>query len=160
MVHREFYCFFEMRFYDPVIPLRSCWVQSVYITTLLLGRASLLSSWQYCALFSPDTDNCPKVSWISGRERMTVENISWSISMKECCCLGGDWIRDLLVSSRTAHPTEPPRPATLKLNEYIWSISTKECCQPSRGQPSNLLITRRTPIQLSLRGRTGSFTRP
>ena len=31
----------------------------------------------------PETDNCP--SWISGRERMTVENISWSISMKKCC---------------------------------------------------------------------------
>ena len=29
------------------------------------------------------TDNCP--SWISGREKMTVENISWSISTKECC---------------------------------------------------------------------------
>ena len=25
--------------------------------------------------------------------------------------LGGGWTRDLLVSSRTAHPTEPPRPA-------------------------------------------------
>ena len=34
-------------------------------------------------IFSPETDNCP--SWISGRERMTVENISWSISTKECC---------------------------------------------------------------------------
>ena len=30
----------------------------------------------------PETDNCP--SWISERERMTVENISWSISTKEC----------------------------------------------------------------------------
>ena len=30
-----------------------------------------------------ETDNCP--SWISGRERMTLENISWSISTKECC---------------------------------------------------------------------------
>ena len=30
----------------------------------------------------PETDNCP---WISRRERMTVENISWSISTKECC---------------------------------------------------------------------------
>ena len=29
----------------------------------------------------PETDNCP--SWISRRERTTVENISWSISMKE-----------------------------------------------------------------------------
>ena len=34
-------------------------------------------------IFLPETDNCP--SWISGRERMTVENISWSISTKECC---------------------------------------------------------------------------
>ena len=33
-------------------------------------------------ILSPETDNCP---WISGRERMTVENISWSISTKECC---------------------------------------------------------------------------
>ena len=31
----------------------------------------------------PETDNCP--SWISGRVRMTVENISWSISTKEWC---------------------------------------------------------------------------
>ena len=34
-------------------------------------------------ILSPETDNCP--SWISGRERMTVENISWSISTNECC---------------------------------------------------------------------------
>ena len=34
-------------------------------------------------ILSPETDNCP--SWISGRERMTGENISWSISTKECC---------------------------------------------------------------------------
>ena len=33
-------------------------------------------------ILSPETDNCP--SWISGRERMTVENISWSNSTKEC----------------------------------------------------------------------------
>ena len=32
---------------------------------------------------SQETDNCP--SWISGRERMTVENISRSISTKKCC---------------------------------------------------------------------------
>ena len=34
-------------------------------------------------ILSPETDNCP--SCIIGRERMTVENISWSISTKECC---------------------------------------------------------------------------
>ena len=36
---------------------------------------------------SKETDNCP--TWISGKERMTMENISWSISMKECCRLAG-----------------------------------------------------------------------
>ena len=36
-------------------------------------------------ILSPETDNC--LSWISGRERMAVENISWSISTKECCRL-------------------------------------------------------------------------
>ena len=30
----------------------------------------------------PVTDNCP--TWISGRERMAVEMISWPICMKEC----------------------------------------------------------------------------
>ena len=34
-------------------------------------------------ILSPETDNCP--SWISGRERITVENILSSISTKECC---------------------------------------------------------------------------
>ena len=34
-------------------------------------------------ILSPETDNCP--SWISWRERMTVENNPWSISTKECC---------------------------------------------------------------------------
>ena len=29
-------------------------------------------------ILSPETDNCP--SWISGSERMTVENITWSLS--------------------------------------------------------------------------------
>ena len=34
-------------------------------------------------ILSQVTDNFP--SWVSGRERMTVEKISWSISTKECC---------------------------------------------------------------------------
>ena len=67
-------------------------------------------------ILSLETDNCP--SWISGRERMTVENISWSLSTKDVADLGGGWTRDFLVSSRTAHPTEPPRPAT-RLFEFM-----------------------------------------
>ena len=37
-------CFlFVLRFYGPVNPMGSCWAQSVYLTTLLLGRLSPLS---------------------------------------------------------------------------------------------------------------------
>ena len=60
-------------------------------------------------ILSPETDNCP--SWISGRERMTVENISWSISTKECCRpRQGSNPRPPGLQS-DAYPTEPPRPA-------------------------------------------------
>ena len=59
-------------------------------------------------ILSQVTDKFP--SWISGRERMTVEKISWSISTKKCC-------RTEAVNSRppdhqsNAHPTELPSPA-------------------------------------------------
>ena len=39
---------------------------------------------------------------------MTTENISWS-PRKNVADLGGGWTCDLLVSSRMAHPNEPPR---------------------------------------------------
>ena len=78
------FCLFVLRFYGPANPLRTCRAWSVYLTTLLLGRLSPLSCKPACVLIlSPETDNCP--SWISGSERMTGENISWSISTKECC---------------------------------------------------------------------------
>ena len=55
--------------------------------------------------------HCP--SWISSRERMTIENISWSISTKECCLLWRRLNRRPPVSSRTVHPTDPPRQAMI-----------------------------------------------
>ena len=61
----------------------SCRARSVYLTTCLQGRQSSKRFTSIVHILSPETDNCP--SWISGRERMTVENISWSISMNECC---------------------------------------------------------------------------
>ena len=67
-------------------------------------------------ILSPETDNCP--SWISGRERITVENISWSISTKECCRPRRGWTRDLLVQS-DVHPA-----ATEAGWETNWSGST------------------------------------
>ena len=74
-------------------------------------------------ILSPETDNCS--FWISGRERMTVENISWSISTKECCRPRRGWTRDLLVSNRTAHPTEPPRPA-LSVADWTTDIRARQ----------------------------------
>ena len=42
---------------------------------------------------------------------MTVKNISRSISTKECCRPRRGLNPQLLVSGRTVHPSEPPRPA-------------------------------------------------
>ena len=55
--------------------------RSVYLITLSMGRLSLLSGWPVPVLsLLPETDNRP--SWISGRERLTVENIEWWMSSK------------------------------------------------------------------------------
>ena len=70
-------------------------------------------------ILSPETDNCP--SWISGRERMTVETISWSISMKESCRpRRGSNLRPPGLQSDT-HPTAPPRPfiISFRWREYL-----------------------------------------
>ena len=50
-------------------------------------------------ILSPETDNFP--SWISGRERRTVENMSWSSSAKEFCQPSGSRTRNLLITSQT-----------------------------------------------------------
>ena len=39
----QYCCLFVLRFYGPVNPMGSCQAQSVYLTTLLLGRLSPLS---------------------------------------------------------------------------------------------------------------------
>ena len=63
-------------------------------------------------IFLPETENCP---WISGRERMTLENISWSRKN----------VADLTVVESAPpdhrsdrHPTEPLRPAIFGF-EYL-----------------------------------------
>ena len=66
---------FVLRFYGPVNPMGSCRMQSVYLTTRLVGRLSSLKRLTSIVhILSPEIDNCP--SGISGREGMTVENIS------------------------------------------------------------------------------------
>ena len=65
---------FVLRFYGPVNPVGSCRAQSVYLISLLLGRQSSERLTSFVYILLPETDNCR--SWVSGRERMTVENIS------------------------------------------------------------------------------------
>ena len=63
--------------------------RSIYLTTLFLGRLSPLSGQPALVhILSPETDNSYCPSWISGWERMTVGNISWSISTTEVA-IGG-----------------------------------------------------------------------
>ena len=54
-------------------------------------------------IHSPETDNFP--SWISRRERVTVENISWSVSTKECSQTGRDQTSQPPDHQWDAHPT-------------------------------------------------------
>ena len=68
-------------------------------------------------ILSPETDNCP--SWISGRERMTVENISWSVSTKEYCQPPRGLNPRPPGLQSSAHPTEPLGLA--RLFEHVFS---------------------------------------
>ena len=66
------------------------------------------------------TDNCP--TWISGRERMAVEMVSWPISMNliECCRTGLPNLQPLEHQSN-AHPTKLLGPA-LKKEWYTYFV--------------------------------------
>ena len=98
-----FVCLFGLTFYGPVNQLGSCQALSVYVTTFLLGMLSPLSTLnQYCALSF--TRN-----WQlhSRREKMTIENISWSNIQPP----------DL---QSDAHTAELPRPAhSLSLSPFL-----------------------------------------
>lgn len=68
-------------------------------------------------MLSPDTDSCP--FWNCRYDRTNVENISWSISSKECCRPGGYQTHDLQITTSNAHPTESPRLAPTTTNNWI-----------------------------------------
>ena len=97
-----------LRFYNPVNPMGSGQAWSDYLTTLLLGRLSPLKRLTNIVhILLPETDNCP--TWISGRERMTVENhiiIDNQSSLKNVADTaglggGGRWTCNLLITSGT-----------------------------------------------------------
>ena len=87
--------------------------QLVHLIILFLGMLSAVSSLtSICA--NCFARNWCWPSWISGRDRMTVENISWSISMKECC---QTWRWSKLQSDHQSDTnlTEPQRTALCAL---------------------------------------------
>ena len=93
------------------------WRRSVYITTFFLGSLSPLSDY-------PDTDNC--LPWISGIERMTVENSLWSIlpnmARIKLTSLPRwlSWLRSDLWSGGCGF--DPRRSATFCCRDWSWSI--------------------------------------
>ena len=90
-------------------------------------------------ILSPETDNCP--SWISGRERMTVENISWSISTKECCRLwrGLNPRPGLQSDSASNWATEAGRYYHVIIKNVKWLLLNKNNLPLSCGRQITLL---------------------
>ena len=79
---------------------------SVYLTTPFLDRLSPLSDWPVSVhILSSETDNCP--SWISRGEKMTIENISWSI-------------RECYLAWRGSNPQPPDHQLNMHLTEPPW----------------------------------------
>ena len=70
---------------------------------------------QYVHSLSQETDKMP--CWIRRKERVTVENISWSISMKECCWTGKELNPRPPDHQSDVHPTEQLRPACYLCNK-------------------------------------------
>ena len=92
-----FVCLFVLRLYGPVNPMGSCRARSVYLILCWAGLVLSVVN-QYCA--HSFTRNC-QLPFLNQRKRMTIENISRSISTKECCRSGGGRTRNLLSTSRT-----------------------------------------------------------
>ena len=90
-------------------------------------------------ILKPETDNCP--SWISRRERMTIENISWSISMKECCKIRQGLYPQSPDHQSNMHPSHwhlSLRPWIYRLNTpsvYQW---TSKCKKTSEKKKKNV----------------------
>ena len=123
-----------LRFYGPVNSMGSYRVGSVYLTTLLLGRLSPLRGniTNIVHILSSETDNCSTV--ISGGERMTSDNHSWSISMKKCCWSGGGSNLQPADHQSEVHPTESPRLAPWNHNQgqqptswTWWDVQSWDC---------------------------------
>ena len=94
-------CWLYLVFYGHSTHFRSFRARSVNLAILFLGKYQYLVS-----ILSPVTDNCP--SWISGRERMVVEIISWpNLNERMFCRTWGSDPRPSAYQA-DAHPIELP----------------------------------------------------
>ena len=108
-----------------------CWAWSVCLTRLLLGRLSPRKRLTCIMhILSPETYNCP--SWISRRNRMTIENISLSISTKECCWPSRGWTCNLLITTWTVIQLSHRGylPTLLNLSTTATSLQQPDLCIP------------------------------
>ena len=141
----SYVCLFVLRCYCPVKPLRSCWAVSLPSHTFSPWSLSPLSGQLVLVLIlSPERDKCP--SWISRRERMTIENLSWSISTKECSLTRRGLNLRLPDLQSDAHPNEPPRPA-LSMHHLLMIIFLKTWQKGFRDKGINLYHVRRPVSQ-------------
>ena len=131
-----------LRFHDPVNPMGSCLVQSVYLTTLLLGRLSRPVVNQYCAhSFARNwqmpflnkrkgENDCRKYFMINPHQRMLPTQQG-----------SNAWPPD---HQSDAHLSEPPRLAEVAL--CIWFIHLIN--NRSQNSIQNLLIYYLSPTKI------------
>ena len=130
-----------MRFYGPVNPMGSCQARSVYLMTQLLGRFSPLSGLPVLCTFFRQKLTTALLESVEGREWLQ-KILHDQSPQKNVADLGGGWTRKLLVSNRTAHPTEPPRLANDIINS-IWNKLTVSYCislNPGLAEPGYALL--------------------
>ena len=126
-----------LRFYGPVDPVGSGQPRPVYLPTLVTVTGQAKSCKQLTSIVHillPVTDNFP--SWISGGERMTIENISWSISTKKLLrILPG------LNPQPPDHQSEAHATESLRLAKYSDTLSLHTCiCRDSRSSTYILCV--------------------
>ena len=109
----------------------SCRARSVYPATRLLGRLSPLSCQPVLCTFFRQKLTTALLESAEGRE--WPQKIFHDQSpRKNVADLGGGWTRNLLVSSWTTHPTEPPRPTRYNIHGFF--PCTVKACSRLQGQ--------------------------
>ena len=108
-------------------------------------------------ILSPEADSCS--SGISGRERMSIGNISWPISANDCCRIVHGLNPWPLEHQFGVHPTEPPRPALLVSECKYFSWYGIKYRYSSIGIYSRTSVAQIPMARLPRMSQTGSWVR-